>query len=126
MTTLVHYYPEEGREQDILYHLERMASFVKYCTAGILHGFQLNMSWPNINLLKDYRKESCLKDKYLVLQINQEALEKAGNTPQGVVERLSHYIGLIDAILLDPSGGRGQPFDPVRARESLDAITRQG
>jgi phosphoribosylanthranilate isomerase len=118
---LVHYSTEEGKENVIL---EDMLEIHKLAGSN-LHGFQLNIPWPDVSLLKEYRADT-RADTYIVLQIGQKAVEMVGDTPQGVVDALSHYVGFIDAILLDPSGGRGQPFNTARAREFLTAIAKQG
>jgi len=118
---LVHYSTEEGKEEFLVEDMLNIHNLV----GKNLHGFQLNISWPEIQLLKECRERE-LTNTYIVLQISRKAVEMTGNTLQGVVDALSRYVELIDAVLLDPSGGRGQPFDTARAREFLTAITHQG
>ena len=117
---LVHYSTEAGQESSIVEDMLKIHELA----GSNLHGFQLNISWPEVQLLKEYRKRM-KSSSYIVLQIGQKAVKRAGDTPRGVIETLSGYIEFIDAILLDPSGGRGQPFDTVRAREFLTTIAKQ-
>lgn len=72
------------------------------------HGFQLNIPWPDVTVVSRY-KARYPKDK-LVLQCGAGALESAGNNPHRLALLAADYEGLADYILVDPSGGRGQPF----------------
>ena len=65
-------------------------------------------------------------DYRIVLQIGQKAVEVVGGTPQGVVDMLYYYAGVINDVLFDPSGGFGKPFDVEHARRFLSAIAEQG
>lgn len=85
------------------------------------HGFQLNMAWPEIRSLDEYRMAVEL-DYRLVLQIGRVAMARVGDTPQGMIKMLYHYHPVINDILLDPSSGRGQAFDPKGAEDLLSAI----
>ncbi len=76
-------------------------------------------------MLNDYRM-AVGWDYRIVLQVGQKAVETAGGTPRDVVNRLSHYLGVINDVLFDPSGGFGKPFDTERACEFLSAIAEQG
>ena len=118
---LVHYSTEEGEESSILKDLLKIHQY-----AGLdFHGFQINIPWPEIRLMDEYRMAmGC--DYRLILQIGQEAMEMVDRSPQKVVEMLCRYVGIIDGILLDPSGGLGRQFNPTRARELLTAIIDQG
>jgi len=118
---LVHLSTEEGKEDSLLADMVR----VHEVAGPLFQGFQLNVAWPQMNQLYTYR--ATLGQNYqVVLQIGQKAVEQSGGTAQGVVKNLELYKENIDAILLDPSGGKGQPFDPERAREFLSAIAEQG
>ncbi|MEX1061809.1 MAG: hypothetical protein WEC39_01715 [Patescibacteria group bacterium] len=117
---LVHLSTEEGKEDTLLADMLK----VHELAGPHLHGFQLNVAWPQMNQLYTYRT---IKDKkyQIVLQIGQKAVEKAGGTPEGVVKMIELYAENIDAILLDPSGGLGKKFDPERARQLLKAVADQ-
>jgi hypothetical protein len=111
---LVHYSTEEGKENSILADLLKIHDLA----GPNFHGFQLNLPWPEVKMLGEYRRRVG-RNFRLVLQIGQKAVDIAGGTPEGVLGKLYPYVGLIDDILLDPSGGLGKPFDPDRAREFL-------
>jgi hypothetical protein len=114
---LVHFSTEEGQEDSIFAHMLK----IHQLAGPNFDGFQLNLAWPDTWAINRYRS-SVDRGRQIVLQIGQKAVEQAGNTPQGVINRLSYYIGVIDAVLLDPSGGYGKPFDTERARDFLTAI----
>lgn len=90
-----------------------------------VHGFQLNMAWPDPKVISRFLTRYELNATF-VLQIGTKALAMADNSPSRVIERLIPYEGLIDAILLDTSGGRGIPFDPRVARGYLEAFDTYG
>ncbi len=118
---LVHFSTEEGQESSVLADMLKIHEIA----GPNLDGFQLNLAWPKIWLLDEYRM--AVGDDYrLVLQIGKKAVEAVGGTPQGIVEMLYHYLGTIDDVLLDPSGGFGKPFDTGQARLFLTAIAKQG
>ncbi|MFA6437075.1 MAG: hypothetical protein WC242_05510 [Candidatus Paceibacterota bacterium] len=121
VVNLVHFSTEEGREDSVLADLLGIGGLA----GSNFGGFQLNLAWPDIRMMKQYREYVGFVPR-IVLQIGQKAIETAGG-PQGIVERLSPYIdaNLINDILLDPSGGLGKPFDTERAREILREIKRQ-
>ncbi|MBI2588071.1 hypothetical protein HYW30_02105 [Candidatus Azambacteria bacterium] len=118
---LVHYSTEEGRESSVLADMFKIHELA----GPNFHGFQLNVAWPQINQMDDYRVAMGWNYR-IVLQLGQKAVEAVDGTAQGVADMLYHYAGNIDAILLDPSGGLGKPFDTARAREFLAAIADRG
>lgn len=118
---LVHFSTEEGQESTILADLCRIHELA----GPFFQGFQLNLAWPEVRPLDEYR--TAVGRVYrIVLQIGQRAVEVAGGTPSGIVGMLNRYIGQIDDVLLDPSGGLGKAFDTERARQFLSAIAEQG
>lgn len=58
----------------------------------------------------------------LVLQISKECMESADHDPRKIVSMLYHYVGTIDDILLDLSGGLGRHLDREQSRRYLSAI----
>lgn len=118
---LVHYSVDEEHQGALLRDLLEIHTIV----GPNLDGFQLNVSWPEIRLLDEYRM-AVGYDYRIVLQIGQPAVEKAEGSPDGVVALLEHYVSVVDDVLFDPSGGRGQPFDAGRAHQFLLAIAEQG
>lgn len=86
-----------------------------------LHGFQLNIAWPPPQILERYRWVH--QNIAIVLQVGRRAFEEVGDDPATLAEKVaSEYRGLVEHVLLDPSGGRGEPFDPDTARACLDAL----
>ncbi|NTW14814.1 MAG: hypothetical protein HGA38_00415 [Candidatus Moranbacteria bacterium] len=83
-------------------------------------GFQLNIPWPPLDELEKFRERH--PEKHLVLQIGRQALSDLGNFG-GLMERvagkLRDYEPFIDAVLFDPSGGTGTPFNPKMAHDFL-------
>ena len=90
-----------------------------------LHGFQINMAWPEIRQLDDYRAGVSGKS-YLVLQLGQRAIEEGGGNPMRIAAMLEDYRGAVDAVLYDPSGGKGEPFNPITARQFVSVLTDEG
>lgn len=81
-------------------------------------GFQLNVAWPSPRSLGLYREQH--PKMQIVLQVGHGAFEQIGNSPENLARKVaSEYIGLVDYLLLDPSGGYGKPFDTERARENI-------
>lgn len=84
-------------------------------------GFQLNVAWPLPQALEAYR--GAYPEMHIVLQVGGGAFKEISDSPENLAERVAdEYVGLIDYLLLDPSGGFGKPFDPTRAREYLEAL----
>lgn len=81
------------------------------------HGFQLNIAWPSMKELELYK--SLHPEKQIVLQIGAHAFDIVEHQPAHLAKKIKHYEGLIDYILLDPSGGLGKPFDPAIAKDYL-------
>lgn len=71
-------------------------------------GFQLNIAWPDADEMSVFKKRYPYKK--IVLQVGRKALDIA-NAVINLESHLSSYEGLIDYVLFDPSGGRGEPFD---------------
>lgn len=94
-------------------------------TGSNLHGFQLNMAWPSIGDLEMYR-EAMGWEPRLVLQIGARAMHDLEDSPAKVSEMVGHYVGVIDDILIDPSGGKGEPFNTESARAFLRAVAERG
>lgn len=85
-------------------------------------GFQFNIAWPPISEIRDYRK--AYPDKYLLLQIGGRTMAEA-KSPERFAELVEAY-WMIDAVLIDPSGGKGVPLDAVACREYLCEANRFG
>ncbi|MBI1984885.1 MAG: hypothetical protein HYS60_02110 [Candidatus Wildermuthbacteria bacterium] len=88
-----------------------------------MHGFQLNIAWPSLDVLREYRKEHATKQ--IVLQVGEHAFEMVNHSPEQLALRVAEYDGMVEYVLLDPSGGYGKPFDPALARDYLLALKAQ-
>lgn len=84
-----------------------------------LHGFQLNIAWPPISQLEDYWK--VFPEKFLVLQIGSKAIAQVESIER-FTELVGAYLPMINAILIDSSGGKGKPLDPIKGAEHLSAV----
>lgn len=85
-----------------------------------LHGFQLNLAWPDPKELQKFitTYEAITGARYnmaIVLQIGGHAFEMVDNDPKKLADKMLGYEGLVQYALLDPSGGLGKPFDTNKA-----------
>ena len=88
-------------------------------------GFQLNMAWPSPCDIGVFR--GIYPDFYIVLQIGSRAFEEVGNDPETLAWRTAKdYLGLVDYVLLDSSGGLGKPLDTEKTRLCLEALCNEG
>lgn len=85
-----------------------------------LHGFQLNLKWPDPRTIEDYKKKH--PEKVIVLQCGGGALVEVGENPQSLADAAKMYEGLCEYLLIDPSGGYGMPFDTAKGLEFLKAL----
>jgi hypothetical protein len=99
---LVHYSTDEP--DTLCDQLEAVAAIA----GPNLDGFQLNVAWPPISQIIEYRLRH--PDHFIVLQIGGRAMSSLGNQPQQVAERVNFYEADIDAVLVDGSGGAGHPI----------------
>jgi hypothetical protein len=118
---LVHFSSEVGQNPSILNDLLKIHELA----GPNFHGFQLNLVWPEIQVLKEYKRKVGFGYQ-IILQIGQKSIEVVGATPEGVVEKLSYYVDVIDGILFDLSGGLGKQLDTELAREFLFVIKARG
>ena len=110
---------------------DRESLFVDMCHVQALagsycHGFQLNIVWPDKGTLTRYRDHAPRGRNTIVLQCGEKALEEIDRTPAKLVKRVREYEGLIDYVLIDPSGGLGLEFDEMFAHNCLFALSRDG
>lgn len=120
---LIHY----SADPDQLTELAGQLALMTLYGGDELHGFQLNIRWPNREELRRFwDAASCLvPDLYrLVLQVGAAALEISNHDPLTVARHIKQYLDdeVITDVLIDPSGGRGLPFDVDKARRYLTAI----
>lgn len=75
-----------------------------------LNGFQINMKWPDPEVLKRFRikwLETRRSQPWIILQIGKDSLEDVGNCSLGLCKKLLEYNDCITDVLIDPSGGSG-------------------
>jgi hypothetical protein len=131
-------YPDVLDIDDIFWHHNRTLNLIHYSTnlqdktADALsveltkvmywggrdcHGLQLNLTWPDVRALEEYKK--LFDENYLVLQIGKRAFERIGNNPLNLVAKLKDYQGLVDYVSLDMSGGQGLNLNCLMMRDYL-------
>jgi hypothetical protein len=88
------------------------------------HGFQLNMPWPSVRALLSYKALARFERKTLVLQCGMNALLQVDRSPIKLMESVKAYEGAIDYLLLDQSGGRGEPMDGNFILRCLDQLSK--
>ncbi len=131
-------YPTKEAIADIFINDRRALNLVHYSTdhpetllsqlmeitklAGpYLDGFQLNIAWPPISQLEDYWMIN--PDKFLLLQVGSKAMAQA-ELIAPFTRLIGAYLPMIDAILIDSSGGKGELFKAVRGAEYLRAARK--
>ncbi|MDD3102287.1 MAG: hypothetical protein PHE59_04050 [Patescibacteria group bacterium] len=112
--SLIHF---NTKERDILYdQLGKLTAI----SGQYLHGFQLNMAWPDPYVLKMYRAKN--PGVKIILQIGNHALEMVGHNPQECANRIMKYKGFVNHVLLDSSGGYGRVLDILETKRYLDVL----
>ena len=111
---LIHY---NTKEKDTLG--DQLVAMTKFGGAN-MHGFQLNIAWPSLDVLAKYRK--AYPAKQIVLQVGGHAFEMVNHSPEQLAPRVEQYEQVAEYVLLDLSGGQGKPFDPDRIRDYLLAL----
>jgi len=115
---LVHYGAHRGQEESLLEDMFK----IHQLAGRNLHGLQLNAVWPPTWMLIEYRK-SVGASPDIVLQVGAEAMAQCENNPKIIADKLQNYLGLINYILIDASGGLGKPLDTEKSRNILSEIT---
>lgn len=84
---------------------------------GLCRAVQLNVRWPDPAQVAAMRR--ALPELEIILQLGSRAL-RIGTVD--LTERLGRYRGLVEAALLDPSGGHGIRLDPRRLRAVYEIV----
>jgi hypothetical protein len=82
-----------------------------------LHGFQLNIRWPEPAAL-----DAIPKGMRVVLQLGRGALDEVDSDPDKAAAALDAYQGVITDVLVDASGGLGLFLDAAAAERYVAAI----
>ncbi len=87
-----------------------------------LHGFQLNVTWPDTDELVHFHLNSNPVGCYqLVLQLGTKAIDQCSSL-EDLVARVEQYKDLVQYVLLDCSGGKGIPFDAALTYARMEAL----
>lgn len=89
------------------------------CSKSDCDGFQLNIAWPPQKELEKFLQQYMRR---IVLQVGGRALKELEKSPTELANRIFDYYGLIDAVLLDMSGGLGRPLDANMLRPYLEKL----
>ncbi|MBI2633130.1 MAG: hypothetical protein HYW78_01945 [Parcubacteria group bacterium] len=111
---LIHYSTDDDK------NLESQLILLRGFGGKNLHGFQLNITWPELRALDLIKK--FFPDLRLVLQVGSKAFEMIEYDIKKFGKKLNDYRTLIDAVLIDPSGGKGKSFDLHNAYHYIDTV----
>jgi hypothetical protein len=98
------------------------------CAGARLHGFQLNIPWPDPGVLREFRQITMDRgaEFYIIVQIGHHALEQIGNDEQALAGYLTQYEGTAEYALIDESGGTNRMMDVRKMSSYLEAIEKSG
>ncbi len=74
---------------------------------GLCRAMQLNIVWPDLNQVKKIKTK--FPEMQIVFQASQNVMK--GKTPIEIAKGIKQYNDFLDYVLIDPSGGRGEPFN---------------
>jgi hypothetical protein len=77
------------------------------------------VKWPSPSEI--YLFAEAFPEMYLLLQIGSGAMAEVGSMER-FREAVGWYLPCLDAILIDPSGGKGEPLDAVKGAEYFRAV----
>ncbi len=113
---VLHYADYDDNDRDLAGTLARVADLA----GPYLHAIQLDMPWPSVAALKTFEKRR--PPVYVILQVGEVALRRAGGDLNEVVDRLQAYSSAIDGVLLDLSMGRGKHMNAALLRPFIRAF----
>lgn len=76
-----------------------------------IEAIQLDMVWPDPDDISNAVQRSG-KSLSVILQVGQDAMAQADDSPKVALERMEKYTGIIDGVLFDRSMGQGKIMDP--------------
>lgn len=101
--TMIHY---NSKEMDSL--SDQVAQiFDGIYEKGLCRAIQLNIVWPDLSQVAKIKEQ--YPEMQIVFQASHTAMD--GKTPTQITTGIKTYGNLISYALIDPSGGRGIPFD---------------
>lgn len=86
-----------------------------------LHGLQLDMIWPSVHLIEEFRQ--IFPDTEVILQVSKLALKLLESTSKNLNEQVQMYSGVVDYFLIDSSMGRGEPMSPTYILDYVNEIS---
>lgn len=114
--SLIHFYAENSNNL-----FSQLRELTRYGGTN-LDGFQLNMVWPDPDMIEKYLREN--EEMKIVLQVNSKALELVNNNPVKLAKKIkSEYKEIIDYILIDSSEGKGVPLNAKKSIEYLGGLS---
>lgn len=88
------------------------------------HGTQLNIPWAPPCEIEKHKNQ--YPAKRIILQIGDRAFREVGGSPEKLAKKVkTEYEGIVDYILLDPSGGLGIPLKPEVMRTFVIALLEE-
>lgn len=120
---LCHY--NTDNPQNLVAECERVMEVV----GPALHGFQLNVCWPDPAIIQELRKRH--PKLHILLQVGGRALNEFARGREGAfshydtvgfIERMKPYGDSVNEVLLDPSGGFGQLLQSGRLIGLCEAL----
>lgn len=75
-----------------------------------VHGFQFNIRWPPLGQLRQFMQSR--PESINVLQLGNGAMDLLERDAQKIARLASEYREVIEYVLIDSSGGRGEQLDP--------------
>ncbi|HEY1041192.1 MAG TPA: hypothetical protein VGE63_00500 [Candidatus Paceibacterota bacterium] len=93
---------------------------ITYYGGENLHGIQLDMVWPSIEVLRMYREKN--PHIKIILQVGNDSLKQVFDKKETLVDHLRLYEALIDYVLLDMSMGRGIAMNPDLLAQHISLI----
>ncbi|MDQ5949022.1 MAG: hypothetical protein QG589_148 [Patescibacteria group bacterium] len=116
---LIHYSTDDTGPDSFRDQLEQLVKI----GGPNLHGFQLNVVWPSITMIRNFRESH--PDMQIVLQVGKRAMGQYEHRPRLIAAQIAEYAGLVDYVLIDPSGGNKERFVPLSVLNIFDAICEQ-
>ncbi len=118
--------PDTLAEQ--LMEVVRLAAPAEIYKVSKLHGFQLNLAWPDPNEIRRFMTAfeaitGMVYNLKIVLQIGGHAFTMVDNDQKKLADKVASYKELVQYVLLDPSGGYGKPFDTAAADAYLAELS---
>jgi len=117
---LIHFHHSNTHGDSLVNELLLLASIA----GPNLNGFQLNVRWPDPLVLREVKLVH--PDLKFVLQIGGGAMKAVGHDVVKLANQVAEYDGLVDYLLLDPSGGTGTPFNTDLALQYLRVLSLRG